>query len=129
MDQNPRVLLVEDEPLIRASLADSLEEAGYVVLESGTGEDAIAEFGDVDIAAVVTDIRLGAGISGWEVARVARQKFPSLAVVYMTGDSAADWAPEGVPSSIIVQKPFANVQVITAVSNLLNAGNLFPVRT
>lgn len=41
-----------------------------------------------------------------------------MAVVYMTGDSAADWASEGVPSSVMVQKPFAMAQLITAVSSL-----------
>jgi hypothetical protein len=38
----------------------------------------------------------------------------------MTGDSAADWTAEGVPNSILVQKPFAFTQVVTAISTLLN---------
>ncbi|MET0373173.1 MAG: response regulator [Rhizorhabdus sp.] len=119
MQSRPRVLLVEDEPLIRLILADALDSAGHSIIESGTGEDALTQLAITGFAAVVTDIRLGAGPSGWDVARAARQQHPHIAVVYMTGDSAADWASEGVPTSILVQKPFAMAQMITAVSSLL----------
>jgi DNA-binding response OmpR family regulator len=118
MQGRPSLLLVEDELLIRVSLADALEDAGYAVTESGSGEDAIAQLERFTFAAVITDIRLGTGPSGWDVARSARQRHPRMAVVYMTGDSAADWASEGVPSSVMVQKPFAMAQLITAVSSL-----------
>ncbi len=121
MTIRPLVMLVEDEPLIRTVLTDALEDAGYLVLECDTGKKAIARLEAADIAVLVTDIRLGVGANGWDVARSARQRRPSTAVVYMTGDSASDWSSEGVPTSIILQKPFATAQIVTAVSNLLNA--------
>jgi hypothetical protein len=40
----------------------------------------------------------------------------------MTGDSADEWASKGVPSSILLTKPFAPAQLVTAVSQLLNTG-------
>ena len=40
----------------------------------------------------------------------------------MSGDSAADWASAGVPNSIMLTKPFAPAQLVTAVSQLLNRG-------
>ena len=43
--------------------------------------------------------------------------------VYMTGAAADDWASEGVPNSILLKKPFAPAQLVTAVSQLLNAGS------
>ena len=46
-------------------------------------------------------------------------KFPSLAVVYITADSADDWSAEGVPNSILLQKPFADAQVMDAVTTSL----------
>ncbi len=119
MKSRLRLLLVEDEPLIRVALADALERAGYPTIESGSGQDAISQLELASFAAVVTDIRLGVGLSGWDVARFARQQHPRIAVVYMTGDSAFDWASEGVPTSVMVQKPFAIAQMITAVSSLL----------
>jgi hypothetical protein len=38
----------------------------------------------------------------------------------MTADSAGEWGAHGVPNSVLVQKPFAVAQVITAISTLLN---------
>jgi hypothetical protein len=40
----------------------------------------------------------------------------------MSGKSAADWASKGVPNSIMLEKPFAPAQLVTAVANLLNTG-------
>ena len=70
--------------------------------------------------ALVTDIRLQDEKDGWQIARRARELNPLLPVVYMSGDSAGDHTSQGVPESIIVQKPFAAAQIVTAVSTLIN---------
>jgi DNA-binding response OmpR family regulator len=123
----PVLLLVEDEPLIRVSLAEVLTDAGYFPLEAEDGAEAI---GFIDVCetfvGVITDIRLGSGADGWEVARHARHRFANIPVVYMTGDSAAEWTAEGVPNSVLLQKPFANAQLVAAISNLLNVTDVFP---
>ena len=87
------------------------------------GTKALAEFqaGASRFRAVITDIRLGAGPDGWAVARRARELVPNMPVVYMSGDSAPEWSSKGVPNSLMVAKPFAPAQIITAVSTLLNA--------
>ena len=72
--------------------------------------------------ALVTDISLRGRIDGWEVAKQAREIDPQFPVVYMSGASAEDWASKGVPNSIMLSKPFAPAQLVTAVSNLLNTG-------
>ena len=72
--------------------------------------------------ALITDIKLGADTTGWDVARHARELKPDMPVVYMTGSEAHDWASLGVPNSVLVPKPFAPAQVLTAVSQLLNVG-------
>lgn len=81
--------------------------------------DAQAE----EVRALVTDINLGSKSTGWDVARHARERNPELPVVYVTGADGHDWASLGVPNSVLIAKPFAPAQVITAVSQLLNAGN------
>jgi len=45
-----------------------------------------------------------------------------MPIVYMTGDSADEWPSKGVPNSILLTKPFAPAQLVTAVSQLLNSG-------
>jgi len=72
--------------------------------------------------ALVTDIRLRGKINGWEIARKAREIDPEFPIVYMSGVSAAEWSSKGVPNSIMLQKPFALAQLVTAVANLLNSG-------
>lgn len=62
-------------------------------------------------------------MTGWEVAKQAREIDPEFPIVYMTGAAAHDWASHGVPNSILLVTPFAPAQLVTAVSQLLNVGN------
>lgn len=56
------------------------------------------------------------------MARIAQEIDPEVAVVYISGHGAVDWPSKGVPNSIVLEKPFAIAQLITAVSQLLNEG-------
>ncbi|MER9003539.1 MULTISPECIES: response regulator [unclassified Mesorhizobium] len=115
------VLIVEDETMILLDLESALEEAGFQVVGTRSAAEALAAF-DPDptkFKAVLTDIRLGPGQSGWEVARHLRRSNSTIPVV--SGDSAVHWGAEGVPNSIMITKPFFLPQIITAVSQLLNA--------
>jgi hypothetical protein len=53
------------------------------------------------------------------VSRHARELKPDFPVIYVTGDSAADWPVNGVPNSILLQKPYAAAQILTAISSVL----------
>ena len=125
MTSTTALFLVEDDALIRDLLEASLTEAGFEVVEVSCGTKALAHF-EADAArfrAVITDIRLGVGPDGWAVARRARELVPTMPVVYMSGDSSHEWSSKGVPNSLMVAKPFAPAQIITAVSTLLNAAD------
>lgn len=118
MDDLPPVLVAEDEALIRAALVEALQDGGYSVLEAESGSAAIEQLENVDhLRGLVTDIRMGAGADGWEVAHRARERFPNIPVVYVTGDSAADWSANGVPTSVVLQKPFATSELVAALAN------------
>lgn len=114
-------LIVEDEPLVAMALVEALEECGYSASVCGTGFDAL-NFIEMErgLLGVVTDIRLGEGPNGWEVARRAREHFPAAPVIYITGDSANAFAAEGVPKSVILQKPFPLKEFLRTVSSLLH---------
>lgn len=122
MDERPVVLIVEDESLIGLLVQDSLEDAGYEPLVAESAVQALHELNAVadSLSALVTDIRLGGETDGWHLARRARELNPTLPVVYMSGDSAVDHSSQGVPHSVMIQKPFAAAQVVTAVSTLIN---------
>jgi two-component system, OmpR family, response regulator len=122
VDNRPIVLVVEDEPLIGLTVEDALVGAGY---EVRLISEAVAALHELECAAevlsaLVTDIRLQGDKDGWQVARRARELNPALPVVYMSGDSAIDHSSQGVTDSVMVQKPFAAAQIVTAVSTLIN---------
>ncbi len=127
MDDRLTVLIVDDEPLIALEIADALDDAGFAHETCHSGDCAMTAMGaetgkrEPAYCALVTDIRLGQGPSGWDVARHAREIHSAIPVVYVTGDSAADHSAYGVPDSVMIQKPFVAVQIITAISNLLNS--------
>jgi DNA-binding response OmpR family regulator len=121
--ESPLVLIVEDEYLLQADLERALNDGGFATESCSPGEEAIALFmeGNSVYNALLTDVRLGAGLD--EVARRIRQKEHSLPVIYVTGPTAEEWASQGVPSSILVSKPFARAQLLGALANLLNIGS------
>lgn len=118
-----KLLVVEDEFLIQELLVEQFEEGGFEVVIASTAKDAMALLEKDEYRALVTDINLLSNLTGWDVARHARRLNAELPVIYMTGDSSAAWSSEGVPNSVLIPKPFAPVQIITALGQLLNVGN------
>jgi DNA-binding response OmpR family regulator len=122
LDPSILILLAEDEPLIGLSLQTALEDGGYAVHHVYSGADALAALDrhDANVSGVITDIRLGIGPDGWDVARRARELNALVPIIYMSGDSAHEHSSKGVPDSVMLQKPFAPAQLVTAISSLLN---------
>jgi len=122
LETSIQLLVVEDEALILDFAVTALEDGGYVVVTADAALPALAllEGTTRPFCGLLTDVNLGDGITGWEVARRARELSPEIPVVYMTGDSAHEWAAQGVPNSLLLQKPFAGAQLVTAISGLLN---------
>jgi DNA-binding response OmpR family regulator len=119
----PIILVVEDDHLIQPIVEETLTEGGFEIAIASSGENAVELLGDANgkYRALITDINLGRDkLNGWEVARRAREIDPAFPVVYMSGESAEDWASKGVPNSIMMSKPYAPAQLVTAVSQLLN---------
>jgi CheY-like chemotaxis protein len=117
----PTILLVEDEILIQEILLAQFDDAGFEIVFANDGNQAIAEL-NADAGrfkAVITDIRLPKGPDGWEVARHAREHVPDMPIVYITGDSTHEWSSKGLPNSVVLLKPFAPLQLSTAVSTLI----------
>jgi DNA-binding response OmpR family regulator len=116
------LLYVEDEVLIQEVLVSALTEAGYEVLAVTNGVEAIDALKgrSGELRGLITDINLGSGPDGWDVARQARELIGRLPVVYVSAASHEDWTSKGVPESVMIAKPFAPAQIVVAVSALLN---------
>jgi CheY-like chemotaxis protein len=101
-----------------------LKDGGFDTAIASSAEEAVTLLKSkiMDYRALVTDINLKGRMSGWEVAKQARELDPQFPIVYMTGAAGSEWASHGVPNSILLKKPFAPAQLVTAVAQLLNAG-------
>jgi CheY-like chemotaxis protein len=117
------VLVIEDDQAVQGLVEDALGDAGFEPAIAASGEEAVTllQGGQARYLALVTDIGLRGRMDGWEVGRQAREIDPAFPVVYMTGAHADQWASQGVPNSVLLTKPFATAQLVTAVSQLLNA--------
>jgi CheY-like chemotaxis protein len=118
----PIILVVEDDQLVQILVKETLSSGGFDAAIAASGEEALTLLQEHKgkCRALVTDINLQGKMDGWEVAQHAREIEPDFPVVYMSGAAAADWTSKGVPNSIMLEKPFAPAQLLTAISNLLN---------
>jgi CheY-like chemotaxis protein len=119
------ILVVEDDQTIQSLIEEVLSDGGFESSIVASGEEAVTllrENGS-HYRALVTDINLLGTTDGWEVARQAREINPAFPIVYMTGAAADQWASHGVPNSVLLTKPFAPAQLVTALAQLLNAGS------
>jgi DNA-binding response OmpR family regulator len=105
----PTILVIEDDEAIQGIVEDALSEGGFETALAATGEEAVTLLRgrNVIYRALVTDINLLGPFNGWEVARAAREVDPAFPVIYMSGAAVEQWPIQGVPHSIVLQKPFA----------------------
>jgi signal transduction histidine kinase len=122
-DAGTHVLLVDDEAMVRETLAASLEDAGYSVVTAADGAaalDVLRSSAAVDI--LVTDLSMP-GIDGLAVIQQARRQRPGLPAVLLTGhagnDSATGGGPDGV--YILVRKPVTGEQLAGRIAAVLAA--------
>ena len=117
-----RVLLVEDEPLVRAALAEDLAAAGLAVAAAPDAEAALRLAGAADAPppdVLVTDVDLGPGMDGLALAAEARRRWRTVGVVVMSGN------PENLrgrtlgPREQCLRKPFGPPRLVAAVHALL----------
>ncbi|MBL6459118.1 response regulator [Belnapia sp. T6] len=114
------VLLVEDDTIVRLTLADLFDAAGLDFLEASNADDALIILDDpsqpVDV--LITDLNLGVGDSGLALAAKARQRRPKLRVVYETGSPEILAGRDFSPWENVFYKPFDPLALVATVSAL-----------
>jgi CheY-like chemotaxis protein len=116
-----RILLVEDEALVRLGLAEFLRECGYRVLEASDAKEAsdILEYGPcVDL--LISDVRMPGGVDGFELARRTKANCPEVQVIMMSGfPSEAERSSRGVTDGPILMKPYSRKQLLSRIEDAL----------
>ncbi len=118
------LLVVEDEPAVRALVRTVLERHGYTVLEAANGAEALEcwQTQRDRVALVLTDLVMPGGMSGQQLGRQLRQERPHLKVVYLSGYSVeiAGKTPVLQPGELFMGKPFTTDQLLRIVRQALD---------
>jgi two-component system cell cycle sensor histidine kinase/response regulator CckA len=118
-----RVLVVEDEEVVRGLVREILEREGYEVVAASSGAEALdlaAEGGPPEL--LLTDVVMP-GLSGGEVFEALRERAPGLRALFMSGYSDEAVVREGVRdgTAVFLQKPFAAAELLSKVRAALDA--------
>ncbi len=112
------VLVLDDEPLARMTLADMLYEAGFWTVEAENADEAIRmlESRD-DIRIVFLDIVMRHGIDGLALARLIRRRWPHIRIVLASGKM---YAPDSVlpDDAVFFQKPYRSRDVVPVLHRM-----------
>ena len=119
-----KVLLVEDDAEVREVVRNFLDTLGCRVSLAASGEQALLSLGpQADFDLLLTDIALGAGMRGTQLAALAQQRLPKLAVLLMSGFSAEllDADRDSPLSWELLRKPYSRGELATAMARLMAA--------
>lgn len=115
-----RILFAEDDLVLNMATCTSLENEGISVKCVYSGPAAIEAITRLDyLDALLTDIDLGTGPDGFDVARYARRLYPHLPVVFVSGTMGCLHAANGVEGSLFVSKPFHQAQIMKALDQVI----------
>jgi CheY-like chemotaxis protein len=117
-----RVLVADDDPIVRGLIARLLTEEGYEVMEARHGAEAFDHVRSGQIFdLLITDIRMPL-MGGWELSRRLRQQWPTLPVLYISGFDAELTGNAGLdPATGFLRKPFDLDELSRLVARLLGA--------
>ncbi len=118
-----RVLLVDDDPDVRAVAAAILAEAGYDVVEAGSGGAALdlLEDPELGVELMIADIVMP-GMNGVELAHAARRRRPEMPVLFVTGFGGAALPANRPPPGELLRKPFRAADLTAKVAAILSRG-------
>lgn len=119
--QRSTILIVEDDPLLRADTMTTLEDAGLHVVERADADEALGFLleNSTDIAAVFTDINMPGHSDGVHLAEVISRHWPHIGVVVTSG---AERPARDLPPRVhFIPKPWRLEQIVAAMQGLVEA--------
>lgn len=116
-----RVLVAEDDPVIRSMIAELLTSEGMDVVEVGTGDEALSSLADTEFDLVITDVVMPApyGVQVIASARTAGESVPTLVITAHRDQWIID-AVSRLERTEVLHKPFSSDELLRRVAGLLN---------
>jgi CheY-like chemotaxis protein len=116
-DTSARLLIVDDEPLIRMSMSQVLTEIGYPVRSAADGFSALLEIRQEGPDILLSDLNMP-GMSGFELLSVVRRRYPAIKVIAMSGAFSGEEVPSGVAADAFYQKGSSIVALLRIMETL-----------
>jgi CheY-like chemotaxis protein len=128
MTERELILLVEDEAAVCLVLGEALRDAGFEVRDAVNAIEAAAVLAadGPALRLLITDINMGARGWGFDFARRVRAARPGLPVIYITADSEAAVATQGLPDAMVLPKPFLPHELLDAARHAIAGAHLAP---
>jgi len=113
-----RVLAVDDEPMMTKAVLRMLKPAGHLVIVAGSGEEALDKLAEQDFDVVLSDMGMGAGMNGWDLAEAVRQRWPTVRFMLATGWGAAidPGAARAKGVEAVLSKPYHPADLLQALA-------------
>ena len=114
------ILVLEDEADVRQTVCEQLHQLGYLTLEAETGEQALDMLASsAEIHMLISDLMLPGGLSGAEVIHHARQHWPALPLLLISGQDLRPADNPALPEVELLHKPFTRAQLAQALGKAL----------
>jgi len=118
--QDPRILLVDDNKIVRDMLVDLVESLGYRADAAASGAEALALFDRDRYGIVLTDLVMP-GMSGWDVLAALRQRDAHIPVVIVTGSPIVGDPRASQPGVAVLKKPVDVTALDAMIKRMLHA--------
>jgi CheY-like chemotaxis protein len=117
--KDPRILLIDDNTIVRDMLVDLVGSLGYRADSAASGEEALALFDRRRYGMVLTDL-LMPGMSGWDVLAALRQRDAHIPVVIVTGSPVVGDPRASQPGVAVLKKPVDVTALDAMIKRMLN---------
>jgi|SRR5580704_15970456 CheY-like chemotaxis protein len=115
------VLIVEDELLLRGLVVEFVEQAGFVALEAGDADEAVALLeARSDVAMLFTDINMPGSMDGLELAHTVRDRWPSIKILVASGRVRLKQS-DLPPNSAFLEKPYYGEIMIAQLRSMFDS--------
>jgi DNA-binding response OmpR family regulator len=119
--EQPRILVVDDQPEAAQAMCELVDAAGFACHVAGSDRAAYLAFSRPSgVLALIVDVNLGTGTTGYDVARYARQINPAMPIIYVSGEvDHTSFRAFGVPGSLFLHKPFRLADLEAALAEVM----------
>lgn len=113
-----KVLVVEDEPIIRLGIVSSIEEAGHTVIDVASADEAVRRLAvEEGVGVIVTDVDMPGSMDGIALAHYAHERWPTVGLIVISGKVGV--VPNQLPSGArFMSKPYQEPQLLSTIDAL-----------